>query len=260
MQTQNTRRGQTQYTHTIGQVKPDNKIIPELVSGSSTQVVIIGQVKPDISTGGNNCNVGLTPNLYTAIRSGFTPRPCGRQTMRGIEAAHTPYPALRHCGMTKCVAPGFTLIELLVVVLIIGILAAVALPQYQKAVIKSRLAEGQLLLSNLKQAAEAYYLEHGAYPQTWGSTNGLDIEINSSDWGLSIYETNGFEDETDVPEFSVGQNDLLGQYLGFSYYPTEGKYACVQDPGEKICQQLNTTQGDCLGQSLADGMECWYFN
>ena len=55
---------------------------------------------------------------------------------------------------------GFTLIELLVVVLIIGILSSVALPQYNKAVLKSRAAEAWSNLATIQKSITTYCLEN----------------------------------------------------------------------------------------------------
>ncbi len=65
--------------------------------------------------------------------------------------------------LIKSKVGGFTLIELLVVVLIIGILAAVALPQYQRAVAKSRFAEMVLVTKSIENAEKLYFMENGSY-------------------------------------------------------------------------------------------------
>ncbi len=71
----------------------------------------------------------------------------------------------------------FTLLELLVVVLIIGILAAIALPQYKKAVLKSRFATIKNMTRAIYEAEQRYYLAHGSYTK---NRNDLDINVDTN--------------------------------------------------------------------------------
>ena len=67
---------------------------------------------------------------------------------------------------------GFTLIELLVVVLIIGILAAMALPQYFKAVERSRMAEAVTIMDSITQAQRRKFMQTNRYANVF---EGLDV-------------------------------------------------------------------------------------
>lgn len=78
---------------------------------------------------------------------------------------------------------GFTLIELLVVVLIIGILSAVALPQYERAVMKTRVMSLMPMLRAINDAQQRYYMANGTYTISFDD---LDISLPS---GATIYRT-----------------------------------------------------------------------
>jgi prepilin-type N-terminal cleavage/methylation domain-containing protein len=101
------------------------------------------------------------------------------------------------------VKKGFTLIELLVVVLIIGVLAAVALPMYEKAVYKARMAEPLSMMKSIHQAMEVYYLANGEWPIDFEQ---LDITIPAGDWEYELGTYYGMPAEKESCEWpKLGQ-------------------------------------------------------
>ena len=92
----------------------------------------------------------------------------------------------------------FTLIELLIVVLIIAILAAIAVPQYQKAVEKNRAMQAIAVLRTVYQAADAVELSTGQWPT---DINQLDINIPGLDadpeWSIKLTR-NDFQGTAEV--------------------------------------------------------------
>lgn len=87
---------------------------------------------------------------------------------------------------------GFTLIELLVVVLVIGILSAIALPQYQQTVYKAKLTNAVQMAIAIRKAEETYYMANGKYlPNT---LDGLDIDFNLEREGEFLHSPEAFFD------------------------------------------------------------------
>lgn len=102
---------------------------------------------------------------------------------------------------------GFTLIELLVVVLIIGILSSVALPQYEKAVEKSRWSEAMTNTKKLGEALEVFKLASGGALPT--AISDLDVNVGTQVAGSPLSALAG------KFRYTVGgSGDIVGNWEG----------------------------------------------
>lgn len=134
----------------------------------------------------------------------------------------------------KNVQKGFTLIELMIVVAIIGILAAIAIPQYQNYVGKANFASGLSTLTALKTNIENFIMENGEFPG--------DDDLNAATLGMEK-DANDLGEITLTPEgqdgagkmtfkFSKGNPGINGKTITLSR-DDDGVWSCTSDADEK---------------------------
>ena len=116
---------------------------------------------------------------------------------------------------------GFTLIELLVVVLIIGILSAVALPQYERSVDKARAAEAVVTSKSILDAASIYATTFRTCPN---SLSDLDIKVSGSskNWTYSLGSAAGSTRNCEVTVTSSGMSQSYTGVRGLVKVQTAG--------------------------------------
>ena len=105
---------------------------------------------------------------------------------------------------------GFTLIELLVVVLILGILAAMAMPQYFKAVERSRMSEAVTLLGSIAQAQQRKYMQINRYTTSFRS-----LDVAPKDASGASYCTKGTQPTDTTAVTPATTNAKCGTGNGF---------------------------------------------
>ena len=155
---------------------------------------------------------------------------------------------MRHSNQRKI--NGFTLIELLVVVLIIGILSAVALPQYQAAVEKARASEALIMLKDVHNAYDLLFLANGEDPGNISPKEVMDWSNGTWSADEHFFCTKRFLYEVAHPDIYAYRSDNIeADCSGFTNdlydidfgFPKVGGYvACsaYSDIGYKICKGL----------------------
>jgi type IV pilus assembly protein PilA len=140
---------------------------------------------------------------------------------------------LNHLTQRKKGDKGFTLIELLVVIIIIGILAAIALPAFLNQANKAKQAEAKTNVGSMNRAQQAYFLEKGKWVDGTDATNfgnlGLGISTQTTNYK---YVINGAETDKVI----TNQGQLVSATAPLKAYVGGVQIATVQNTGEATTQ------------------------
>lgn len=130
---------------------------------------------------------------------------------------------------------GFTLIELMIVVAIIGLLAAIALPAYQRYVARAQASEGIVLLEGARAVVDEYVSQNGDFPQGLNDLELLGVETSGKFVSSISSSQTGFAMGQLVAEFRASNisQPLRQKQISFTRQ-SDGTWTCSSGPVNPI--------------------------